>query len=375
VTFRANQITADNVDVQIRGMAVYHIAKPLKTYSLVNFSFRERAEAKLAATITDICRSTAKWLVANMTVDECIRKRREEIAESLKSEVSRVIAAEENGWGLALDTIHIQDVFVVDNAIFEAMQQTYKSRALMDAELARIEMDKKRLTEQIVAERLAREQKVRLETEMADLEREAVTRKALEDARAKERIAEAEKGRRLKELAAEEEVARRELAKDAEVTRGRKESEAVIFDLDRYRVAENDAIATLKVEAVQARENLVAAAEAQRAHTRAGADQVVHDEEVRYHRAVREVENTVAEGRITEEFVVQTLPEIARAFSAQFGRIHVMQVGGNGAGGSGLSPLVTAFAQLLEVAKTHGIDLAGLLNRAKSDTTEKKKAP
>ncbi|MBI5524753.1 MAG: hypothetical protein HY897_00310 [Deltaproteobacteria bacterium] len=397
VTFEANQITSDNVDVRIRGMAVYHVADPLKTYTLVNFSFRERAEAKLAATITDICRSTAKWLVANMTVDECIRRRREEIAESLKNEVSRVITAGESGWGLALDTIHIQDVFVVDDAIFEAMQQNYKARALMDAELARLEMDKKLRTEQVAAERLAREQKVRLETEMADIERDAATRKAMEDAKARERVAEAEKERRIREadceahvklkavadaerqqaaeievqkrtsldrVAADEEVARRELSKDAEVARAKKESEVVIFDLDRYRVENNEGIATYKVEAAERRETEVAEAERGRAMTRLEVDTAAHAEEVGYRRSLREIENAVAEGRLTEQFVSEALPEIARAFSAQFGRIHVMQIsGGNGHGAGAMSPLVTAFAQLLEVAKGQGIDLGALLNR------------
>ena len=39
IAFQANQLTADNVDVRIRGMAVYRISDPLKIYKLINFLF------------------------------------------------------------------------------------------------------------------------------------------------------------------------------------------------------------------------------------------------------------------------------------------------------------------------------------------------
>jgi flotillin len=43
IVFQANQLSADNVDVRIRGMAIYRIADPLRIYTMLNFSDRQRA--------------------------------------------------------------------------------------------------------------------------------------------------------------------------------------------------------------------------------------------------------------------------------------------------------------------------------------------
>jgi regulator of protease activity HflC (stomatin/prohibitin superfamily) len=114
VIFQANQVTCDHVDVRIRGMLVYRITDPLRIYTLINFSQRQQAEAKLARMLSDMCRSTAKWLVANMALQECNRRRKEEIAVALKREVAAVAT---EGWGIEIVTIDIQDVFVLQERL------------------------------------------------------------------------------------------------------------------------------------------------------------------------------------------------------------------------------------------------------------------
>ena len=99
IVFQANQLSIDNVDIRIRGMAIYRIGDPMQIHTMLNFANRQQAEEKLARMIGDLCRSTAKWLVANMGVEECLRKRKEDIAEALKKEVSLVVADKEKGWG------------------------------------------------------------------------------------------------------------------------------------------------------------------------------------------------------------------------------------------------------------------------------------
>ncbi|NMC69279.1 MAG: hypothetical protein GYA57_04315, partial [Myxococcales bacterium] len=407
VFFSANQITADNVDVRIRGMGIYRIADPQRTYRLFNFSFRERAEQKLAFAIADMCRSTAKWLVSNMTVEECIRKRKEEIAAELRREVSQVVGGE-NGWGIEVATIHIQDVFVVSREIFEAMQEEHRSRVLLNAELARLERERRAREERLAAERTAKETEIRVQQEIDDLARSAATRKAVEDARAREQVAEAEKQRRVRELAAESAVqleaiasqerkeaaeaeaearveaariaheqqlkerrieaeqaqATRELEKEQAVTRVRQATEALILALDRARVEANESIADFKIEAAERRQRVVSRGRLDRKLDEVRGEQAANEAQVAFRSAMREVENAVGENRVAEEFVLQALPEIARAFGSQFGRISVTQWGGAaGPAGSPLSPLAAAFAQLLEVARAHGIDLGRILGR------------
>ena len=70
VVFQANQITRDSVDVRVRGMVVYRIQDPMRIHRLINFTYRQQGEAKLARMIADMCRSTSKWLVANMHLEE-----------------------------------------------------------------------------------------------------------------------------------------------------------------------------------------------------------------------------------------------------------------------------------------------------------------
>ena len=142
IIFEANQLTRDNVDVRIRGMAVYRISDPMKIYKLINFSHRQSAEEKLARMIGDMCRSTSKWLVANMNVDECIRKRKEDIADALKQEVSNVVSDSQSGWGVEIVTIDIQDVFIQDEEIFDAMQMLFKTEKIRESKLAQMETER-----------------------------------------------------------------------------------------------------------------------------------------------------------------------------------------------------------------------------------------
>ena len=43
IVFKANQLSADNVDVRLRGMAIYRIQNPRQIYTLLNFSNRQQA--------------------------------------------------------------------------------------------------------------------------------------------------------------------------------------------------------------------------------------------------------------------------------------------------------------------------------------------
>jgi regulator of protease activity HflC (stomatin/prohibitin superfamily) len=405
VFFEANQITADNVDVRIRGMGIYRIAEPLRTYRLFNFSFRERAEQKLAFAIADMCRSTAKWLVSNMTVEECIRKRKEEIAAELRREVSQVVGGE-NGWGIEVATIHIQDVYVVSGEIFAAMQEEHRSRVLLGAEMARLEHERRIQQERLAAERQAKELEIRVQTEVADLARAAATRRAVEDARAKEAVAEAEKARRVREVGAESAVrleglaarereetadadrvfhveatkierqkdleasriqaeeakATRELERDQAVTRVKRATEELVFALDRLRVETNESIAELKTAASERRQRMASEGALARKIDEVNGIRAAAEADVAFRRALRDIDNDVGDRRVVEEFVTTALPQIAEAFGNQFERISVTQwSGGDGSAPSPLSPLASAFAQILEVAKAHGIDLAEVL--------------
>lgn len=213
IAYKASQLTKDNVDVSVRGMAVYHISDPLKIYKLINFTHRQNAEAKLAKMIGDLCRSTAKWLVSNMTVEETIRKRKEEIADVLKKEVETVVA----DWGVKVTTIDVNDIFINDEEIFRAMQQRFKAEKMREAEVAQIEM-----------ERTLEEKRLETEKELSEQRKQNEIMKAthesqIEDEKIRLRRAQAEKQFELSQYQMQEKNKQADMQQDSEIAREKKD--------------------------------------------------------------------------------------------------------------------------------------------------------
>lgn len=251
IVFEANQLTKDNVDVKIRGMALYRISDPMKIYKLINFSHRQSAEEKLARMIGDMCRSTSKWLVSNMQVEECIRKRKEDIAEALKKETSYVVAHDQSGWGVEIVTIDIQDVYIQDSEIFNAMQMLFKSEKIRESKLAEMEM-----------ERNLELKKLEQERELAEHRKNTELEKAQIAAEVREKTMEMEKNSDVKKLANEQELA--EHRKNGEVEKSRMEAELKAQQIEMEKNGEvkqlqaqrelaehqkNNAVETAKIDA------------------------------------------------------------------------------------------------------------------------------
>ncbi|HTE50955.1 MAG TPA: SPFH domain-containing protein [Kofleriaceae bacterium] len=75
VRFGAVSITLERVGVSISGLAVYRIVEPLLAFWVLSFSYPERAQEKLEQTLTEMLMGVTRRLVANLTVDECRRRR------------------------------------------------------------------------------------------------------------------------------------------------------------------------------------------------------------------------------------------------------------------------------------------------------------
>ena len=89
--FTADQVTSEKVGVQVKGLAVYRIAEPLIAFRMLNFSFPERASEKLQRLLEEMFIGAARRLVANLTVEECLSRRKEGIAGELMREISPVL--------------------------------------------------------------------------------------------------------------------------------------------------------------------------------------------------------------------------------------------------------------------------------------------
>lgn len=268
--FTADQVTVEKVGVEVRGLAVYRIAEPLLAYRMIDFD-----RSSLTEILRDMFVGATRRIVAGLTLDACIRHRKDQIATALMEEIVPILAgsgAPEDtsaaGWGVVLDTIEIQDVRVLSAEVFSRLQAPFREKLALDALVAedRVTSERARLAASL---RRAEEQ-ARRELMAEEEERVLAERRRLEEARRHEDA-----------LAAER--------LEAELSRARRRAEA---DRERERIE------------IEARRE---AGEAEAALVR-----------VR-----RQAHEDLSEGRLREIMLTETMPELARAFRGSFDRINV----------------------------------------------------
>lgn len=322
VIFQANQLTVDNVDVRIRGIVIYRINDPLRISKFINFSSRQRSEEKLARMIGDLCRSTAKWLVANMPVEECMRKRKEEIADSLVKEIGKVIEDPNKGWGIEVNTIDIQDVFIQDGEIFESLQQIFKSDKKRESALKQIEIEK-------------------------DIEQCKINRDT--------HISELKKDNEMKMLEMRNEV------KDKQIQLTRK-SEEEQFKLDTMRVEENERISDYKQHKRIERDRKEIELQAEKARGEFEARKIANTDELRVLKDRIDIENGASPAALERHFIEKALPFIAEtmAKSMQDVKMHIIQEGNAGSGAA--SPLRFMLMEIIDLFRTSRESLTNTQN-------------
>jgi regulator of protease activity HflC (stomatin/prohibitin superfamily) len=292
IVFQANQLSADNVDIRLRGMAIYHINNPVQIYTMLNFSNRQKAEEKLAKMIGDLCRSTSKWLVANMGIDECMRKRKEDIAGALKNEVSRIVADKEKGWGVEIVTIDIQDIYIQDIEIFNAMQMLFKTEKMRESQLIQLEM------------------KQNLELKKLEQERE---------------IAESRKNNELEKAKINAEIKNKQIQLD----QGNDEQQ---FALDRYRIEQNESFSQYKLAQELERERQKMLLQSEVIQQEMEKQKATLQLEIDALQRKIAVENTATPVSLEKNFIEKALPIIAEALAKSMSNSHfnVIQQDGNG---------------------------------------------
>ena len=315
--FSADQITSEKVGVAVTGIAVYRIAEPIMAGQMLNFCFPERASEKLEELLREMFVGAARRLVANLTVDECLTRRKEGIATELMREIAPVLGGQgragdetHQGWGVVLDTIEIQDVRVLSASVFANMQAPFR------AEL----------------ERRAREAELASERAVGQGAAGAKREVSLAEIGATSDVAER---RRLAEEAAE--LAR--LTADARAADARL---AVLAA--RRRVVEAE-LAVAEVEDRRAR--AILALDLERA------------------RGQREVDNDVSAQAI-QLVVAQQLPALSAALQGNLGEVHVTAI--DGANPFGF--VAAAMEALLGLARAAGVELPHRGGRSASGGVE-----
>ncbi len=404
--FVADQVTSEKVGVQVTGLAVYRIAEPLIAFRMLNFSYPERAQQKLEALLVEMFVGAARRLVANLTVEACLTRRKEGLATELMREIAPVVAGSgrpddttRRGWGVVIDTIEIQDVRVLSETVFANLQARYRNEQAQkarEAELLReraVGQQEGEAQRQVALTRVASEAEIRqrrLEAEeQAQLEalgaKVRVEQARLEQERgAKEAQLQAERGLALSRLEAELEVKKRragaderakleELAAAARLEEAKLQSARVLAqataqaEVERVRLeAEAEAArhAARLAEAAQATERARGEAEVARARQALAQaelstfelqlrrEQLAEELALWKAKALKDIDNAISQEAV-QLAVAQRLPELARAFQQNMGEVHVTAVDGANPFGY----IAAAVEGVMGLARSAGLEL------------------
>jgi len=355
--FRADQVTLEKVGVEVVGLAVYRIAEPLIAYRVLNFSYPERAQQKLEIALASMFVGATRRLVANLTVEDCLQKRKSALAEELLHEIAPVVGGEgklddytTKGWGVVIDTIEIQEVRVLSESVFAAMQAPFRAELERTARQAKADADR---------DIARREAECARQVEEARLGNDLVVREKRDELGRAE--AEAEKAQALREAEIAREVEEAKLLAQARVREQRaeierREAEATTRDaIAREERRASEARAELETHAVRAQAlerrtelaKLEVAADVERRKAIAEAAVVEARGESEAALALARVERERAEAR-ARVLTAENLPKLAAAVGQKFGEVKITQFGG---AENAFGSIAQAIASVVDLAK------------------------
>ncbi len=393
--FTADQITQEKVGVKVTGIAVYRIADPLIAFRMLNFSFPERAQEKLRLMMEEMCVGAVRRLVANLTVEQCLTRRKDALASELIKEIAPVVSGSGRledktikGWGLVVDTIEIQDVQVLSQQVFTNMQARFRhdqERQAREAELAKelaikqeetstersVEQSKVASATELRRLRLVAEEESRLEklasegkVEAQRLAHERSTRAGQLQAERELQLAKlaVEDELRRKKQAAAEQVALEELAAQARHAQQRLQVELETARIQREveqerhaaRLAEQERAAELeRATALVAQAKFeLAAIEAKTVELEVHKQKLLGSFELERAASLRQIENSLSPEAI-QLAIAQKLPELAQAFQQKMGEVHVTAVDGANPFGY----IAAAVEGVMGLARSAGLEL------------------
>jgi flotillin len=351
--FRADQVTLEKVGIEVVGLAVYRIADPLVAYRVLNFSYPERAQQKLEETLTAMFVGATRRLIANLTIEDCLQKRKHALSEELLREIALVVGGEGSGtrgWGVVLDTIEIQEVKVLSDKVFTAMQAPFRAGLDRQAREARAEADREIATREADCNRSIEQARIQAALEIGD--KQAGLDQAVLEAQKLKSLREAQARREVDETTIQAEASVRE--RKTEIARHEAELQAQQA-VEHHRLAmleaqaESDAYA-VRSEALARRLELAkidksAELDQRRAVCEVAAIEGRSEAEVALARAHAQREQAEAQARV---LTAQNLPALAAAVGQRFGEVKIVQMGGEG---NPFSTIAQAVMSVIEVAK------------------------
>ena len=404
--FVADQITQEKVGVKVTGIAVYRIAEPLIASRMLNFSFPERAQEKLAEMMEEMCVGASRRLIANLTVEQCLTRRKDALSVELVREIAPVVSGEgklqdatDRGWGVVVDTIEIQDVRVLSSQVFSNMQARFRlsqEQVAREAELSKeravrsnetstereVELIKVSASTEIRRQKQAADESARLEKLASDAKVEEA-KQAQERATRAAQIA-AEREFQLQKINAEQEVRqRRQLANEAaafeklqaeqrhalqklnaevalQQEKLRSELEAVQLQVQTEQARHQARLGEATQSAELLRSQSVVAQvkqqlteiEARTVELEVHKQQLLGSLETDRAAKMRQIENNLSP-EVIQLAVANQLPLLAAAFQQKMGEVHVTAVDGANPFGY----IAAAVEGVMGLARSAGLDL------------------
>ncbi|MDP2271332.1 MAG: hypothetical protein Q8N23_33830 [Archangium sp.] len=379
--FVADQITQEKVGVKVTGIAVYRIAEPLIASRMLNFSFPERAQEKLAEMMEEMCVGASRRLIANLTVEQCLTRRKDALSTELVREIAPVVSGEgrmedvtDRGWGVVVDTIEIQDVRVLSGQVFSNMQARFRlsqEQVAREAELAKeraIRTDETATEREVELIKVSATTEIRRQKQAAD--ESARLEKLASDAKVEEAKLSQERATRAAQIASEREFQLQKINAEQEVRQRRQLAEEAAL-LEKAQADQRHALQKLNAEVQLQQEKLRAELEA--VQLEAQAEQARHQARLQQEaqsgellrtaadvaeakRALTEIETRTVELEVQKQqllgsfeldraaklrqiennlspeaiqlVVANRLPELAAAFQQKMGEVHITAVDG-----------------------------------------------
>lgn len=342
VLFGAMQVTKENQGIEVSGFVIWRIVDLEKAYKALDTSGATTVE-KTSIYLGEICESVVRHSVANMTIEEVLRKR-ESIMGSLKEQLTEVVG----GWGLDIETVEIKEVKILSETVFGNMQTTFREKLRLEAETQRL------LTEKEIAEKQL----------LHDKERRIFAAAQEEESRARE----IEKEREVFLLGQEVEKTKLEKGDELETLKARQAFErmkaAKAADIEKEKLNREQEELSGETQITRLSKEAQAKASALRIETDAEVERRTSLAELRKLELLREIEAEIerikAEGAITpptlHKAIIDKLPELARAMS--LGDVKWINLAGDK---TPVSNLANTLASLLSVAESFGIDFRRVL--------------
>jgi hypothetical protein len=169
--FEMTQETRDGIPLRFKGSAVLRIVRPEAAAQLFDFS-REEGLAAMKTLAGNACLAELRDQVSHMTMQECIEQRKTTLTGAVRAALDALVGAGEGGWGVALDSVQVAQVFIVDQDLRRQLEAETRGRIRSASDLAELSARESVELAKIAAARRAQQESLESEKQQIALDRE-----------------------------------------------------------------------------------------------------------------------------------------------------------------------------------------------------------